>query len=231
MPREAAGHRTPLVVDIDVRRAEARRAGLEALGEHPLHLDDLGLVRLALEGLLAHHPHPDRAVPDQRRDVDAQPRLDRLQVVLERLPGPVDPLLERGHRQVFDLPEHAAQPVALRFLERRQRQRAVAGHDGRHAVLQRRSRLAIPAELRVVVRVRVDEPGRSCEPPGVDLSQAAFGHPPDAHDPPILDADLAAEPGRSSAVVDVSVANDEVHGPTRFCLVTQMIAASSRALS
>ena len=81
------------------------------------------------------------------------------------------------------------------------------------------------------MRVRVDEPGRSCEPASVDLPHAAFGHPPDALDPPILDADLAPEPRRPSAVVDVSVANDEVHGPARFHLVTQMIAASSRALS
>ena len=81
------------------------------------------------------------------------------------------------------------------------------------------------------MRVRVDEPGRRCEPAGVDLPQAALGHPPDALDPPILDADLAAEPGRSSAVVDVSVANDEVHGPTEFQKITLSRPTVGQAIS
>ena len=211
VPREAARHRLPVVVDIHIRRAEAARPRLQALGENALHLNDLRLRRLPLERLLAHHPHPDRAVPDQRRDIDAQSRLQRPQVVVERLPCPVDPVLERRHRQVFDLPEHAAEPIPLLLAQRRERQRAVPGHDRRDPVLQRRARLPVPAQLRVVVRVRVDEAGRGGVAVGVDLARAALGHAAHAGDPPAANADLPPIAGHPRSVVDVGVADDEVH--------------------
>ena len=211
VPCETARHRLPVVVDIHIGRAETARSRLQALGQDALHLDDLRLGRLALKRLLAHHPHPNRAVPDQRRDVDAQPRLQRPQVVVERLPGPVDPILERRHRQVLDLAEHPAEPIPLLLAQRRERQRAVPGHDRRHPVLQRRARLPVPAQLRVVVRVRVDEARRGGVAVGVDLTRAALGHAAHAGDPPAANADLSPIAGHPRSVVDVGVADDEVH--------------------
>ena len=211
VPREAARHRLPAVVHIYVGGAQPARTRLQALRQDALHLPALRLRRRALKRLLAHHPHPNRAVPHQRRDIDAQPRLQRAQVVLERLPGPVDPVLKRRHRQVLDLAEHAAEPIALLLAQRRKRQRAVARHHRRYPVLQRRARLSVPAELRVVVRVRIDETRRCGEAVGVDLSLAPFGHAAHAGDPPAADADLPPIAGHPRSVIDVGVADDQVH--------------------
>ena len=52
--------------------------------------------------------------------------------------------------------------------ERREGEPAVAGHDRRDAVQARRRRGRVPEELRVVVRVRVDEAGRDDQAVGVD---------------------------------------------------------------
>ena len=57
-------------------------------------------------------------------------------------------------------------------LRRREREAAVAGEERGDAVPRRGRRGRIPVELRVVVRVDVDEAGRDREPVGVDTSRA-----------------------------------------------------------
>ena len=61
----------------------------------------------------------------------------------------------------------------------RERQRAVAGDDGGHAVLRHRVDQRVPPHRRVVVRVAVDEPGRDERAAGVD-DRLAVGREPGA---------------------------------------------------
>ena len=147
---------------------------------------------------------------DQRREVDRQLPLEGVEPLVEGLPPPLDALLEGRHRQVLDLAEHAAQPVALLGLERRQRQRAVAGDDAGDAVLEGGLGEPVPAQLGVVVGVDVDEPRRQGEAPAVDLDGALLGHPPDLHDAAVAHADLAPVGRHAGAVVDDGIADHEI---------------------
>ena len=61
-----------------------------------------------------------------------------------------------------------------------ERERAVAGDDGGHAVLRHRVDERVPPHRRVVVRVAVDEPGRDERAVGVD-DGLAVGPEPRAH--------------------------------------------------
>ena len=61
------------------------------------------------------------------------------------------------------LRHHPAQVVGVAVVQRREREPAVAADHGGDAVHARRARGGVPEELRVVVRVRVDEPGRDHE--------------------------------------------------------------------
>jgi len=71
-------------------------------------------------------------------------------------PVPLDAFLESLVGHLLDLVEHADQLHPVLGFEWRQRQGAVAGHDGGHAVGKRRFGVAVPEQLRVEVGMRID---------------------------------------------------------------------------
>ena len=81
---------------------------------------------------------------------------------------------------------------------RRERQRAVAGDDGGHAVLRHRVDERVPPHRRVVVRVAVDEPGRDERAAGVD-DRLAVGREPgaDLGDHAVADPHVGGARGRA----------------------------------
>jgi hypothetical protein len=218
VPVGDAARRRLVVVGEEVRRRERRRPAERARG-HALayerrHRGSFRRRRGALEGVGAHDVEPNRGMPDERRHVDAEPALlDGVQVLRIALPRPRDRRAERVERHALDEAEEPHDRVAVLRAARRQREAAVAHHDGRDAVPRRRSRVAIPEELAVVVRVEVDEARREGEPPGVDLARAALGVTSDGGDASRRHRDVAAERRTARTVDDLRVANDEVgHG-------------------
>ena len=110
-----------------------------------------------------------RAVRHLRADVEHLRRaVDRVEVLGEVLPLPLDALGERGAGDVFDAFHQADEPVVLVGLHRREADAAVAHHDRGDAVPARRREQRVPGDLAVEVRVHVDEAGRDERAVGVD---------------------------------------------------------------
>ena len=186
-------------------------AAEEALAHDLTHRRDLVGASGPLVGLRPHHVVADRGVADEGDDVHAQALVEDVEVLAERLPPPIDALGERGERHLLDEVEEPGQRVAVLGPAGRERDAAVAGDDRRHAVADRRRRQRIPVQLRVVVRVGVDEPRRDDaivgvdDPPGRSAREAT-----DLDDPTPLDADVGAEAREARAVDHGPAPHDEV---------------------
>ena len=92
----------------------------------------------------------------------------------------------------------------------REREAAVAADHGGHAVQRRRRQRLIPEDLRVVVRVQVDEPGNEREAVGVDRAARALVDASERHDPPVADADVGWPRRRTGSVDDAAVADEHI---------------------
>ena len=136
--------------------------------EQPHHLLQLLGRRLLTDCVGSHHVAPQRAVADEEGRVDAEPAVEAGEIVAEALPLPVDALLERGERHPFDLRHHPAQVVGITGSAGGEREAAVAADDGGDAVHVRRRRGRVPEQLRVVVRVGIDDAGDHEQAVGVD---------------------------------------------------------------
>ena len=83
---------------------EAERPRLDALpGEFGHERDVFGCRVLVVRTALAHHVEPQRAVRHLRSDVDVvRPLVDGVEELGERVPVPLQALVERRSRDVFD---------------------------------------------------------------------------------------------------------------------------------
>ena len=70
---------------------EARGAGAHAGFEHFFHLLDFRRRRGAFDGSLAHDELAQRAMPHQRRDIDAEVAAQRVEILPERGKAPLHP--------------------------------------------------------------------------------------------------------------------------------------------
>ena len=212
--RERAGHR--FTVDRHVRdRAtgrEAERAGFDAFAHDARHrLDVFRRRRLVLGAPLPHHVPAHRAVRHLRADVEQlrQP-VDRVEVLGERLPLPLDAGGERGTRDVLDTFHQPDQPVVLVGLHRREPDAAVPHDDRGDAVPAARREQRVPGDLAVEVRVHVDEAGRDEQAVGVDdfargtVDRADFG------DDAVGDRDVGDARRGAGAVDDGAALDHEI---------------------
>ena len=87
-------------------------------------------------------------------------------------------------RHALDPRHHPHHVVAVLRRQRRDREAAVAADHGGDAVQRRRAAPRVPQELRVVVRVDVDEARRDHQPVGVDHPPRLFVDLADEHDAP-----------------------------------------------
>ena len=101
----------------------------------------------------------------------------RVEVLRERLEVPSDPGLQRLELHAFDELEGLHDELTILGPRRRDAEAAVALHDGGDAVPRRRREVAVPEDLRVEVRVDVDEAGRQHQPRQVDLFSARSAWP------------------------------------------------------
>ena len=98
---------------------------------------------------------------------------ERVEVLGEGLPLPVDALVQRGARDVLDAFHQLDEEVAPVGPHGGEADAAVAHDDGGDAVPARRRDLGIPRDLAVVVRVDVDPTGREEQAVAVELAMAA----------------------------------------------------------
>ena len=103
--------------------------------------------------------------------------VERVEVLGERLPLPLDAGGERGAGDVLDAFHQADQPVVPVGLHRREADAAVAHDDRGDAVPARRREQRVPGDLAVEVRVHVDEAGRDEQAVGVDAPRAPRRRP------------------------------------------------------
>ena len=96
--------------------------------------------------------------------------LDCIEVLRERLPFPIDPLTERGSRNVFDTLHEFDEELLFAGSNGGEPDTAVAHHHRGDAVPAGRRDVRVPRDLGVVVGVDVDEPGGD-EPAGVDTAE------------------------------------------------------------
>ena len=104
--RSNVGVGSPVLVRwLSVREVvKPERAGLDRRGRDATHRDDLvGGRRIAVRAALAHDVEPHRAVRHLGRDVDVvRVTLDRVEVVGEALPVPLQAFVQRRARDVLD---------------------------------------------------------------------------------------------------------------------------------
>ena len=209
---EARRHRPPAValVRLRGRRREARRARGHRLPHDVGHRRELVVGGVALVAVVAHHEEPDRGVADVRGEVeDAAVALDGVEVLGEGLEVPRDPGLQRGQAHVLDVVQRARDELAVLGPARRDREPAVAGDDARDAMPRRRRERGVPVDLRVVVRVDVDEPRGHHVPVGLEDARAVEALA-DLGDATVGDGDVGPHARRTRAVDDGAAANDEI---------------------
>ena len=180
-------------VERDAIAREGDRTGVDGLGGEPRHLGDLCVARRAVHvAVVADRIGPECAVRQLGRDLDrAGLRGQRVEILREALPGPLDPVVERGPGNVLDAFHQVDEDVLVVRPDRREADAAVAHHDGRHAVVRGGGEAIVPGRLAVVVGVRIDESGSDEEALGLDdfrgvrgLDRPRFG---DGFDPAVRD--------------------------------------------
>ena len=139
--------------------------------------------------------------------------VERVEVLGERLPLPVDALVQRGAGDVLDAFHQLDEEVVAAGPHRREPDAAVAHHHGGHAVPARRRHLGIPGDLAVVVRVHVDPARGDDEPVAVELLAPAPVDRAHLGDLLAVDGQVAGERRRPRAVDDRCPSHHKfVHG-------------------
>ncbi len=113
-------------------------------------------------GLLgtSHHPRDERAERDTGHQIDSLGlALQAIEELRKRHPIPRQTGLHRGIRDALQASHREHRPLALLRPHRGKAEAAVADHDRGHAVPSRNRAVGIPKNLRVIVRVQVDESG------------------------------------------------------------------------
>ena len=138
--------------------------------------------------------------------------VDRVEVLGERRPGPVDARRHGRPGDVlgpFEVP-HDELPCLRRG--RGEREAAMPHDRGGDAVPARVRPELVPEDLGVEVGVPVDESGRDHMTLGVDVHRAVLTDPADGGDAPPGDAHVGPVRGHARPVDDGAVADDDVVG-------------------
>ncbi len=215
--RRTRRHRIAVAVVVRrrLRGRKAHRAGVEGVVEEAFHLPQLRVAGLVAHGVVAHHDAPQRRMTAEESRIHRDASLvDPIQVVGERLPVPRHALLQRGQRDTFDARHQAREVVHVLVAAGREREAAVAAEHRRDAVQWRGTRRRIPEQLRVVVRVEVDESGRHHQAIGVERAGCNLIDVADLHDASVGDRDVGSAPRCTRAVHDGAVLDEEIdaHG-------------------
>ena len=146
------------------------------------------------------------------------PPFDGVEVLAERFPRPLDPLVEHRARNVLHT-LHQRNETVVRIGSHRCEAHAAVAHDGgRHAMPARRRHAGVPGGLPVVVRVDVDEPRSDQQPRGIDLLAASLGDRSDCADGGAVHGDVGRDRLAAQPVCHVAAPDDQIvwHVPHPF---------------
>ena len=135
---------------------------------------------------------------------------DGRQIFGKGLPGPVDAGHHRFGRDILDRGQTARKPLPVFSLTRRQGKATIAHYHAGDPVPARTAAERVPGDLRIHMRVTVDEPGGDDQPVGVN---GPFCRPVDAadlDDPAALDPDIGAIAGHSRTIHHRTVLDQQV---------------------
>jgi hypothetical protein len=134
--------------------------------------------------------------------------LGGIQIFGEALPIPGDAPVQDRERNALDIDQVAHRDLARLGFAGRDAHAAIAHDDRGDAVPTRWADRRVPADLRVVMGVRVDEAGGDDEAGGVDRLCRAVADSADIGNPAAHDSDIGAA-SRGAGAVDNSSALDQ----------------------
>ena len=149
---------------------------------------------------------------DVERGVDADAAVECGEVLGEGLEAVERDAAQRGGVHALDPGEKLDEPVRIARPQGRHREPAIAGDHGRDAVEATRRGVRLERELRVVVRVRIDDARGDDPAVGIELTGARTVDEADLGDPAAGDGDVGAAPRKPGAVHDDAVADHQVVG-------------------
>ena len=171
-------------------------------------------------------------MPHEERCVGCDCALEPLEPLRERLPAPVESRAQRLDGHALDAGHHAHDVVGVIGSGGREPEPTVAADDGRDAMERGRARGRIPRELRVVVRVDVDEPRRDHEASCVDPASRRLRPSADRHDPAVPDPDVGSPSDPPGAVDDGAARYEEIeHVPPSTRRMTDDVVVDSQCQS
>ena len=144
-------------------------------------------------------------------DVDiAGAAIEGGEVVGEAFPGEIQPFMQSGGGDVFHPLHQLDELVVIAGADRGEADAAIA-HDGGGDAMQRGGgEVGVPDRLAVVMSVDIDVAGGDEVAGGVDLLRAGAVDLADGGDAAIGDGEVAGIAGRTGAVDDAAVADDEI---------------------
>ncbi len=211
--REAGrdGIAVAVVVGRGLRARESHRTGVERTREQPRHRIDVVVGRGHAGGGLAHDRPAQRAVPDEEAGVHGEAAGgEGVEIAAEVVPAPRHAGLERRERDALDARHEAREVVGVPGGGGCEPEAAVPAHHRGDPVARRRARGGVPQQLRVVVRVQVDEAGGDhaaghvARRGGTGLGRLRT----DRDDPAVGDGDVG-DLGRRPGAVDDGATDEE----------------------
>ena len=170
----------------------------------------LGGGRLG-ESAFAHHIGAQRGVADVAGVVDAFGQgVDGVQELREGLPAPIDAGQHGFAGDVFGAFEIAKHEVRVLLAARGDGETAVAHHYARHAVVAGTGAELIPEDLRIHVRVAIDEAWRHNVPLGIHRALGTIAQAPDGGDFAIPHAYVRLETRAPGTVHHRAVLDDQI---------------------
>ena len=198
---------------------ETHRAGVDRLRHDLGHLLLLGFGRLFFDRSLAHDVEANGTMAHESGHVETGVEaLDRVEIAAVIFPIPREAVQNRVLRDVLDRLHHTREEFPVGRLAGRERHATVSHHDRRHAVPTHRRAMGIPTDLRIQMRVNVDEAGCDDVTVRIDLAAASLVDVADGRDDAVVDSKVAGDGICARAVHDLSATNYDVmcHSDRRF---------------
>ena len=175
---------------------------------HAFHFVGGGLLA---ERALAHHIGAQGGVADVATVVDAfRQTVQHVEIFAKGFPTPFDAGFHRVARQVFGALEIAEHEVGVLRRTGREGETAVAHDDGGDAVVAGAGAERVPEDLRVHVRVAIDEARRHHLPTGIDAALGALIDAANLDYLTVLDADIGRETRTARTVYHIAVFDHQV---------------------
>ena len=209
----AAGQRPPAVAEMLVQDRAGKSESACIHGAAEQRLDFRGFISRGgpLHRFFAHDVVPERGQRCEETEVHRRLAPCRgIHEFGESLPVPGDAFRQHFERNGFDVDEVAHRDLARLGFARRDSHAAIAHHHAGYAVPRRRRHRAVPADLRVVMGMRIDEARRHDAIGCVDGLSGAAADAADLDDLPAVDGNVRVFSRRAGPVDDEAVLDQQV---------------------